>query len=264
MPEDNQPLQPSDEASAPPYRLPAESLQGKTIGHLSKQTSSHGRKLGCAAATVLIFTIAALFIYALLSKLIELPGEAVDKTAQIANQTKNVLVELFQLNPKIINNNTIVFEENQSITELAVISRKTQVSDEFEHSFLGSTKRIRVEGLFVIKAGFDLNEPFCAVIENNTVTLYMPPTRILSVEQKKVEVNELRNGIWNKILPEDLEERVNLLAALARQKMQTGGLDAEAHKFLLDSLSKRLGPEVIVRIKPSTKSAPAEQPAPKK
>lgn len=219
--------------------------------------------LTCAAALVLIVGILALFAFLLVNKVIELPGAAADKTFELAGRTRDALKETFQITPKIVNRNTVVFEQNQPIMELALLSRETNVRDEFEHSFLGSTKKVRLEGTYVVKAGFDLGEPFSAFIDARVVTLLMPPARILSVEQKNVEVLEFSNGIWNKIRPDELQDRINLLAGLARQRLLQQGINAEAERSLIDRLQERLGPDVIIRVNPPIETNPAELPFPK-
>lgn len=226
--------------------------------------ASPGRRTGpgCAGALVLITAIAAVLIWAVFARLIELPGAAVDKTARLAGQTKDALAGILQITPRIIARNTIVFEQNQPILEIALLSRDTLVRDEFEHSYLGSTKRIRLEGLYTVKAGYDLGEPFSAVVADNSVTLHTPAPRILSVEQKRLDVLEFRNGIWNKIRPDELEDRLNLLNALARERINREQLAAEVEKTLLDRLREHLGPGVLIRINPPAET-PAASPSPK-
>jgi hypothetical protein len=218
--------------------------------------SAHGnaptptRKPGISWATsfFLIIAIMAALAWAIINQVISLPGGAVDKTAELAGKAKNAMVEVFNLQPRVISKTKVHYEQASQVLELAVLSRETLVEDEFEHQYLGSTKQLKLRGVYDVKSGFDLEQPFTATIDGEIISITLPPARILSVEQKNVEVLELSNGLWNKINAEDLEDQINTLAALARQKLFKEGLNQEAEKAVVIKLQEKLGPGTRIEV----------------
>jgi hypothetical protein len=93
-----------------------------------------------------------------------------------------------------------------------------EVDHEMEHSWAGSTKRIRLTAAFLVKAGFDLRKKFGVDIRPNDITIELPHAQILSVEQQGIEVLALENGLWNRISPTDIQNELAVLPDLARPK----------------------------------------------
>jgi hypothetical protein len=219
------------------------------------------KKPGISWATsfFLIVAIMAALAWAIINQVVSLPGGAVDKTAQLAGKAKDAMVEVFNLQPRVISKTKVHYEQASAVLELAVLSRETLVEQEFEHQYLGSTKQLKLRGVYDVKSGFDLEQPFTATIDGEIISIALPPARILSVEQRNVEVLELSNGLWNKINAEDVEDQINTLAALARQKLFKEGLNQEAERAVVLKLQEKLGPETRIEVN----RHPAPTPFPK-
>ena len=102
-------------------------------------------------------------------------------------------------------NNRVYLEQTSTIAELSVLARKVEVEHEMLHTWAGSTKRIRLHGTYLVKAGFDLRKKFNVNIRPNEILIELPHAQILSVEQQQVEVLVLENGFWNRISPDDIQ-----------------------------------------------------------
>lgn len=172
------------------------------------------------------------------------------------NRILKVFREVAQLQPQVTVHDRVVFEQTKAALELAVVTLETEVEREMEHEWLGSRKRIRIRGTYVVKAGFDLLERFAVKIDGRHITITLPQPKILSVDPKDTEVLVLENGLWNKITPEDLEGEIRALPDLARKKAVETGLNKEALEMLTKRLMEELTPAYEIEF------APLPQPLP--
>ncbi|MGI8437337.1 MAG: DUF4230 domain-containing protein [Chthoniobacterales bacterium] len=175
-------------------------------------------------------------------------GQASAELERIGRKARDAFVQIAHLQPRVTINNRVYFERTTGVTELALVSRQTEVEHEFMHTWAGSTKRIKLHGTFDVKAGFDLHENFSVDVREKEIVVRMPPAKILSVEQKEMDVLEFENGLWNKISSEDVQNEMAALPKLAREKAQQSGLPAEAEVALRQQLEARLGAERPVQI----------------
>ena len=209
------------------------------------------RGLGCAVAflgTVLILALLAAFLF---HEAGSLPLRMVDASGVWASKVRDAFVAVTGMQPRIKVNEQVVYEQSSPILELAVLSRQTTVERETENTWLGSTKHLRVRGLYRVKAGYDLRQPVTATIDGapgGSVRVQMPPAKLLSVELEKMEVLAMDNGLWNHVQPEEFEQEVNLLNLEARRKAQDEHLSDEAQKLLTEQLQQKLGPERKVEV----------------
>lgn len=148
--------------------------------------------------------------------------------------------------PRITVHDRVVFEQTKDALELAVVTRETAVEREMEHEWLGSRKRIRLRGTFVVKAGFDLHEHLSVRIEGRRIRVELPAPRILSVDTRDTEVLAFENGLWNRIEPADLEAELRALPALARKKAVQAGLPGEALETFQRRLREQFAPRYEV------------------
>ena len=169
-----------------------------------------------------------------------------------AARVSQAFAELGHLQPKITIRDRVFFEQTKSVLELAVVSRETQVEREFEHEWLGSTKRMRLRGTYQIRAGFDLTQPFSVKVNGRGIQTILPPPRILSVDSKDIEVTVFENGLWNKISPAELENELRALPLLARQKAGEAGLQKEAFDAFAARVRDKFAPDYQIEIKIAT------------
>ncbi len=166
-----------------------------------------------------------------------------------AARVSQAFAELGHLQPRITIRDRVFFEQTKSVLELAVVSRETQVEREMEHEWLGSKKRIRLRGTYLVRAGFDLTQPFSVRVDGARIETKLPPPRILSVDSKDIEVMVFENGLWNKISPEELEGELRALPLLARQKAGEAGLQKEAFDAFAARVREKFAPEYEVDVK---------------
>ncbi len=207
------------------------------------------RSLGCTLALVLLLLILALLAAFVFYRLETWPGRNLDRGVtrleELGRKARDSFIELAHLQPKVTVNDRVYLEQTTTVAELAVLARRVQVEHEMLHTWAGSTKRIKLHGTYLVKAGFDLRQKFTVKIHPNEIEIELPHARILSVEQEKVEVQSLENGLWNRVSPDDIESQLAALPAQARAK--ASDLPGEAEKTFTRQLLEKFRPEQPVR-----------------
>ena len=166
-----------------------------------------------------------------------------------ATRISRAFAEIGYLQPKITVHDRVFFEQTKSVLELAVVTRETQVEREMEHEWLGSKKRIRLRGTYVVRAGFDLTQPFAVRVDGRKIETDLPPPKILSVDSKDTEVLVFENGLWNKIGAAELETELRALPVLARQKASDANLQKEALETFTVRVRDKFAPEYDVKVR---------------
>ena len=114
------------------------------------------------------------------------------------------------------------------------------------HTWAGSSKRIKLHGTYLVKAGFDLRKKFTVHVRPDEILMELPHAQILSVEQEHLEVLTLENGLWNRISPDDIQ-------AAARGSARTGASEggglahAKPKQTFTRQLLEKFRPEQPVR-----------------
>jgi Protein of unknown function (DUF4230) len=90
-----------------------------------------------------------------------------------------------------------------------------------------------------VKAGFDLSRKLEVNVAGQEVNIKVPKATILSVEPLSLAVDELRDGLWNRIQPEDIDRELKKMPELARAKASS--LPNEAEQTFERLLSEKLG-----------------------
>ncbi len=203
------------------------------------------RKFSWALAFTLIFLVAAALIAFVFWRVESWPMRTAQQSSaeleRLAREVRTAFIDLAHLQPRITIHDRVYLEQTTAVAELAVLSRQTQVEHEFEHTWAGSTKRVKLHGTYQVKAGFDLREPVSVDVEPQEIVVRMPHAIILGAEQTEVDVLEFENGLWNRISAEDVQNELAQLPKLARDKAAASGLTSEAETALRTQLSARLG-----------------------
>jgi Protein of unknown function (DUF4230) len=164
-------------------------------------------------------------------------------TAELERLGKNVraaFIDIAHLQPRITINNRVYMEQTTPVSELVVLSRRIEVEHEFLHTWMGSSKRMKLHGTFLAKAGFDLRKDLAVDIGPNEITVQLPQAQILGVEQQQVDVLEFENGLWNRISGQDVQSELSVLPELAWKKAAESGLSAKAEETLQQQLKQRI------------------------
>jgi hypothetical protein len=168
---------------------------------------------------------------------------AQQSTARLEKLGKDLragFIDIAHLQPRITINNRVYMEQTTPVSELVVLSRRIEVEHEFLHTWVGSSKRVKLHGTFIAKAGFDLQHNLSIDIRPNEVIVQLPHARILGIEQDQVDVLAFENGLWNRISGEDMQSELSILPQLAREKAAESDLPAEAERALQQQIEQRL------------------------
>src|SRR6266478_9458015 len=204
-------------------------------GHISWPTALTFVALMIAAVVMIIFV-----------RLETWPARtARQSTAELERLGKNLraaFVDIAHLQPRITINDRVYMEQTTPVSELVVLSRRIEVEHELLHTWVGSSKRVKLHGTFVAKAGFDLRQDLWIDIRPDEIVIQLPHARILGIEQQQVEVLAFENGLWNRISGQDLQSELSILPQQASEKAAESGLPAEAERTLQQQLGQRIHP----------------------
>jgi hypothetical protein len=180
----------------------------------------------------------------------EVARTPVEMTRTVAGFFRDVMGGL---QPRTEVNERVIYNQSSPVAEFAVRKRQFDLDYTWKHRWLGSTKEIRIRGVYVAKAGFDLTEPFRIRYdeESGTVRAEMPPAKILSVEREGEIDYDDNEGWWNKLTDGERKQALNEFDKQARRRAQESGLLDEAEKEVisrLEELARRNGTRAVFRI----------------
>ena len=187
------------------------------------------------AIVLIVLTLCATW---LMRSCARMPGEAAQAAAEpaveLARRVVDGIARRLQFRPEVRVDQVTVLQAETPILELATVRREFNHDYEWEHQWLGSTKRLHLRGTFAAKAGVDLNEKFYLEVDSRDlrVKAEFAEPRVLGVEMLAYRAEE-EEGYWNKLGAEEREQAVNALIASAREAAaQDAGLTAEARRML--------------------------------
>src|SRR5919106_4133885 len=193
------------------------------------------------ALIALIIVAAAVFIFL---RLESWPARTAKQGAgeleRIGRDLRAAFVDIAHVQPRITINNRIYMEQTTPVSELVVLSRRIEVEHELLHTWVGSSKRVKLHGTFIAKAGFDLRKGLSIDIRPDEIIVQLPHAQILGVEQQQVDVLAFENGLWNRISGQDVQSELSVLPELAWKKAAETALPAEAEKTLQKQLEERI------------------------
>lgn len=272
------------------------SQEGQALSQEGRAPGRPGRPLALAGAVALVVLALTAAAYVLLVVVpaktvetgkaagrgaVELAAEGARTAMDLASELADRLKDELGLRPRVRVDSRVVAEQSAEILELATVERIVRVDYTFAHTWLGSTKEIRLEGRYQAKAGFDLEDDGF-VLDLETVDsppdggprlpfrleLSLPEPELLSVELLNVSVEE-EEGLWNRIADADRERALAGLRRTARREILATGLLAEAEEAMAARVRKifleqvaptdfRFGPPAV----PEMSGAPEIPPAP--
>jgi hypothetical protein len=174
--------------------------------------------------------------------------QSTDQLEKLGKDLRAAFIDIAHLQPRITINNRVYMEQTTPVTELVVLSRRIEVEHELLHTWVGSSKRVKLHGTFMVKAGFDLQHNVSIDIRPNEITVQLPHARILGIEQEQVDVLTFENGLWNRISGQDMQSELSVLPQLAREKAAASDLAAEAERALQQQIEQRVHPPQPVHL----------------
>jgi hypothetical protein len=206
--------------------------------------SAESAKFSWPVAFTLIALILAMTLVIIFVRIETWPARtARQSTAEfekLGKDLRSAFIDVAHLQPRISINNRVYVEQTTPVSELVVLSRRIEVEHELLHTWVGSSKRVKLHGTFIAKAGFDLQQGVSIDIRPEEIIVQLPHAKILGVEQKEVDVLAFENGLWNRISGQDVEDELSALPQLAWKKAVENGLPSEAEQTLQQQLGERL------------------------
>jgi len=206
--------------------------------------SANSGRVTWPTALTLVALIVATMIIVIFVRLETWPARtARESTAELERLGKDLraaFIDIANLQPRITINNRVYMEQTKPVSELAIVSRRIEVEHEFLHTWVGSSKRVKLHGTFVAKAGFDLQQDLSIDIRPKEIIIQLPHAQILGVDQEHVDVLAFENGLWNRISGQDLQDELSMLPQLARKRAAEAGMHAEAERTLQRQLEERI------------------------
>ena len=206
--------------------------------------SARSGRFSWPVAFTLVVLIGAAVIVLIFLRIESWPARTITEgTADIERLGKDLrsaFIDIAHLQPRITINNRTFDEQTTPTTELVVLTKQLKVKREFLHTWAGSSKRIKLNGFFDVKAGFDLRQDVVVDVRPDEIVVQLPHAQVLGVEQKRVDVLTFENGLWNRISGADLQNELAALPQTARQQATESELAAQAEQELQRQLSKRV------------------------
>jgi len=159
---------------------------------------------------------------------------------RLGRNLRAAFVDIAHLQPRITINDRVYMEQTTPVSELVVLSRRIEVEHELLHTWVGSSKRVKLHGTFIAKSGFDLRKGLSIDIRPDGIMVQLPHAQILGVEQQQVDVLAFENGLWNRISGQDVQSELSVLPDLAWKKAAESELPNEAEETLQQQLEQRI------------------------
>src|SRR5215212_4140756 len=129
---------------------------------------------------VLLFVLLAAFLFwRLESWPMRTAQQGSAELERLGRKARDAFFEIAKMQPRVTINDRVYFEKTSAVAELALVSRKTEVEHEFEHTWAGSTKRVKLHGTYNVKAGFDLRQEVAVSVRKEEIAVQMPRASIL-------------------------------------------------------------------------------------
>ncbi len=206
--------------------------------------SGNPHRIAWPIALTLLALIIATTILVIFLRLESWPARtARQSTAELERLGKNLraaFIDIAHLQPRITINDRVYMEQTTPVSELVILSRRIQVEHELLHTWVGSSKRVKLHGTFIAKAGFDLRKSLSIDIRPDQIMVQLPHAQILGVEQQQVDVLAFESGLWNYISGQDVQSELSALPELAWKKAAESGLSAKAEQTLQQQLEQRI------------------------
>src|SRR5437870_10153779 len=162
---------------------------------LQPETSRRFSWPAALALVVLILAGAAVLIFVRLETWpARAIGQGTEDLERLGKDLRSAFIDIAHLQPRITINNRTVVDQATPTAELAILERQFKVKREFLHTWAGSSKRIKLSGTFLAKAGFDLRQDVAVDVRADEIVITLPHAEIVGVEEKQIDVLSLETG----------------------------------------------------------------------
>ncbi len=151
---------------------------------------SRSGRISWPTAFALMTLIIAAVIVVIFLRLESWPARTAHQgTAELEKLGKDLraaFIDIAHLQPRITINSRVYMEQTTPVSELVVLSRRIEVEHELLHTWVGSSKRVKLHGTFAVKAGFDLRQNLSIDIRPNEIIVELPHAQILGIDPGQV------------------------------------------------------------------------------
>src|SRR5258705_3197237 len=152
---------------------------------LSHSISRSGRISWPIALTLMALIIAA-FVLIVFLRLEPWPARTAQQSTagleRLGKDLRAAFIDIAHLQPRITINNRVYMEQTMPVSELIVLSRRIEVEHELLHTWVGSSKRVKLHGTFIAKVGFDQRKGLSIEIRPDEIRVKRPHAQILGIE----------------------------------------------------------------------------------
>lgn len=138
------------------------------------------------------------------------------------------------------------------VGELALMEFDIKVNKEVENEavvakVLTSKKRLRMEGRFQVKIGYDITDGLAVGYdeEGKAMIQGLGKPKVLSAEMESVKTVEDKSGIWNKVNGKDRDRLVNQLRVQAIRDVKESGMLEQMDSLMQQNMKALLGVDDI-------------------
>ena len=153
---------------------------------------------------------------------------------------------------KVTRNDSSSLLKVTDVGELALMEFDIKVNKEVENEavvakVLTSTKRLRMEGRFKVKIGYDITNGLAVGYDSNGKAIIqgLGEPKVLSAEMEEVTTVEDKSGIWNKVSGKDRDRLVNQLRLQAIRDVKQSGMLEQLDSLMEQNMKGLLGVEDI-------------------
>src|SRR5258708_4592680 len=189
---------------------------------------------------IIVATVVTIIFWRIESWRARTAQQSTAELEKLGKDLRSAFVDIAHWQPRITINNRVYMEQTTPVSELVVLSRRIEVEHELLHTWVGSSKRVKLHGTFIAKTGFDLRKGLSIDIRPDEIMVQLPHAQIVGVEQQQVDVLAFENGLWNRISGQDVQSEFSVLPELAWKKAAESELPAEAEETLQKQLEQRI------------------------
>ena len=149
------------------------------------------------------------------------------------------------------NDSSSVIKVND-VGEIALMEYEIKVNKDMQHeqvalAVLTSKKRLRMEGKFKVKVGYDISNGLSVSYSDDGRAIIegLSGPKVLSAEMVTVKTVEDSSGLWNKVDESDRDALVNQLRLQAIRDVKESGMLEQMNALMEQNMKAMLGVEDI-------------------
>src|ERR1051325_2611464 len=158
--------------------------------HVMRLRSHRRAKVSWPVAFTLVVSIVAAAVLIIFWRIETWPSRTAKQSSaeleRLGRDLRAAFIDIAHLQPRIKINDRVYIEQTIPTSELVVLTRRVEVEHDLKHSWAGSSKRVKLHGTFLVKAGFDLRQDLSIDIKSDAVVVRLPHAQVLGVEQQNV------------------------------------------------------------------------------